>query len=57
MLDIFEKTHNKYPLGVCVREDIHSLFHRIYGAGGNNEQQWERFSRDLKTGKLDIEIC
>ena len=35
--------HNKYPLGVCIRKDIHDLFHQLYGSGGNTEEQWESF--------------
>ena len=43
MLDIFQCIHNKYPLGVCIRKDIHDLFHQLYGSGGNTEEQWESF--------------
>lgn len=51
MIDIFQEVHSKYPLGVCVRKDIHDLFHRIYGAGGNNQSQWDKFVEDYKQGK------
>lgn len=50
MLDIFSKIHSQYPLGVCVRKDIHNLFHNIYGSGGNTQEQWDRFCNDFKNG-------
>ena len=43
MLEVFKVVHAKYPYGVCVRNDIHDLFHRIYGSGGNTEAQWNNF--------------
>jgi len=54
MIEIFRNTHEKYPLGVCVRKDIHDLFHRIYGSGGNTPEQWDRFVDDYKNGKITI---
>lgn len=56
MLKIFNDIHSKYPLGVCVRKDIHDLFHSIYGSGGNNEKQWNKFCCDLNSGLLDIKL-
>ena len=50
MIEIFNSIHDKYPLGVCVRKDIHKLFHQIYGAGGNTENQWNKFVEDFKNG-------
>ncbi|MGN1221727.1 MAG: hypothetical protein ACI4TT_00665, partial [Christensenellales bacterium] len=43
ILEIFLEKHNQYPLGVCIRKDIHDLFHKIYGSGGNTEIQWKNF--------------
>lgn len=54
MIEIFRNVHEKYPLGVCVRKDIHDLFHRIYGSGGNTPEQWNRFVDDYKNGKITI---
>lgn len=51
-LSVFLKIHSKYPLGVCVRKDIHNLFHKIYGAGGNNQAQWDHFVNDFKTKQI-----
>ena len=54
MIEIFTKIHNKYPLGVCVRKDIHDLFHRIYGSGGNTQEQWEVFKEKFLNGEYDL---
>ena len=55
-LEVFSGIHNKYPLGVCVRKDIHDLFHRIYGSGGNTELQWKKFIDDYRHHKFDNEL-
>lgn len=48
ILTIFKDTHNKYPLGICIRKDIHKLFHKIYGQGGNTPEQWYNFVEKYK---------
>ena len=48
IIEIFQNIHKKYPLGVCVRKDIHKLFHKMYGAGGNTPQQWDMFVKKYK---------
>lgn len=53
IIDIFKDIHKKYPLGVCIDKNIHALFHRIYGSGCNNEEQWDQFMLDYKAGKYD----
>ena len=53
IIDIFQLIHSKYPLGVCVDKDIHDLFHKIYGAGGNTEEQWNKFVIDYNNNKYD----
>lgn len=57
VLKIFLEIHNNYPLGVCVRNDIHDLFHKIYGSGGNTEIQWELFVADYKQHKYDTQLA
>lgn len=52
ILSIFEQIHNSYPLGVCIRSDIHELFHSIYGSGGNTPEQWNYFISNYKLEKL-----
>lgn len=43
LINIFLEIHNKYPLGVCVRTDLHDKFHEIYGIGNNTPEQWNAF--------------
>lgn len=53
MINEFIKIHNKYPLGVCIRYDIHDLFHSIYGAGGNTQEQWNAFVAKYNNHEFD----
>lgn len=46
----FNEKQNKY-LGVCVRQDIHNLFHSIYGDIATKDQ-WEQFVIDFKNNKF-----
>lgn len=57
ILQLFLYIHNKYPLGVCIRKDIHDLFHKIYGSGGNTEIQWKQFINDYNNHKYDKEVA
>ncbi len=56
ILQIFLEKHDQYPLGVCVRKDIHDLFHRIYGSGGNTEIQWKNFVKAHNNHKYENEL-
>ena len=49
----FNKKQNTYPLGVCLRKDIHDLFHKIYGYGSNTIDQWEEFKNDFANQKYE----
>lgn len=53
LIKIFNTIHDKYPLGVCVRKDIHNLFHNIYGSGGNTKEQWDIFSEKFSNHEYD----
>lgn len=50
ILQKFIEEQSKYPLGICVRPDIHNLFHSIYGQRVIPEM-WYRFEKDYKEGK------
>ena len=41
--DTLLKNHYKYPLGICLKYDIHKKFHSIYGTGDNTPEQWYEF--------------
>lgn len=53
LIKIFNTIHDKYPLGICVRKDIHNLFHNIYGSGGNTKEQWDIFSEKYINHEYD----
>ena len=52
----FQIVHSRYPLGVCVRKDIHLLYHSIYSKCVNTEDQWNLFVVDFKNGVYDDQI-
>lgn len=56
ILNIFLEIHNQCPLGICLRKDIHNLFHKIYGSGGNTELQLKLFIKDYYNHKYDNEL-
>lgn len=50
ILKKFQEEHNKTPLGVCIRKDLHKLYHSIYKKGINTEQQWQKFIQEYNSG-------
>ena len=48
ILTEFKKEQDKYPLGVCLKKDLHINFHQIYGMGNNTEDQWKQFVSQYK---------
>ena len=53
---LFNSIQDKYPLGVCIRKDLHILFHSEYGQGNNTESQWNEFVDNFKSGKYNYQI-
>ena len=51
LINLFKNIHDSYPLGVCIEKNIHRLFHKIYGSGGNTKQQWDYFVNNYKNKK------
>lgn len=52
--DEFVKLHNQYPLGVCIRKDIHQLYHKIYGKDNNTPKEWSVFVTNYNNGDYDL---
>lgn len=47
---MFLDEQSKHPLGVCIRKDIHVLFHKLYGQYYNTPEQWHQFVKDYSCG-------
>ena len=44
----FLELQDYYDLYVCVSENVHKKFHRIYGYGDNTKEQWDEFISNYK---------
>jgi len=47
------KKHYEYGLGIVMLDDIHKLFHSIYGKCDNNIEQVLEFKKDYQDGKYN----
>ena len=50
ILNRFIEKQSQYPLGVCIRKDLHDLFHREYGTVVTPDM-WYDFVENYKKGK------
>jgi len=46
--------HTLYPLGVCLRKDIHVLFHKLYGNRNNTPDQFYEFTERIQSGEIKV---
>lgn len=44
------RKHYEQPLGVCLTNEIHNEFHKIYGKGGNTIEQYYKYKEYRKNG-------
>lgn len=51
MLNCMITKHNEYPLGVCIRTDLHKLFHHIY-VKITTPDMWGRFVERYNNGEF-----
>lgn len=49
----FMELQDYYNAYVCITENVHKLFHKIYGYGDNTEEQWNEFVIDFNNGKFN----
>lgn len=49
-----QKLHELYP-SVCLRKDLHKMFHKIYGTKRNTIEQFEEFKNKIQNKEIIIE--
>lgn len=52
--DLCLKKHYERGLGVCLCNQVHDLFHSLYGKGDNTPEQWYDFVNKINSGEIII---
>lgn len=48
-----ERLHNIYPLGICLKKNIHQLFHKIYGNKNTTPENFYEFKNRYFSGEFN----
>lgn len=52
ILEAFYFEQDKYPLGVCMKGNLHMMFHALYGFGNNTPEQFYEFAKKFPQNSL-----
>lgn len=56
IIEKIEEIQDKYPLGVCLRKDVHKLFHKMYGSTKCTEGDFQEFYELAISGKIKFNL-